>query len=250
MARKIRIVINTASNYVSVEDCDTVTTTIYKMLNCGFGEFTMEQSGNSDLSESSARITLVHDSGVRFGQCAFTDFQSINVNGSAATITDLETVRAVLAPYFFSVGNGGFAFTTIVELTPTLLTTAFSTGGIQLLPALGAHLYPKFEMDFVNLGDGSEAFGGGNVFEVKVGTQITCRLDATLCTIAGPTEVAFLQVRPNQLQGVNGRFQYLTPNTALMLNTIGNANFTISNVANGSRVFVVVRYNIFNSQVY
>jgi len=138
----------------------------------------------------------------------------------------------------------------IVELTPTDLTTQFSIAGIELLPALGAHKYPAFEIDFVNLGDGSEAFAGGNVLEVKVGTSILARVTELLLTTAGPTEFSVLQVHPTQLQGANARYQGLAPNTALMLNTVSNTNFTISNVANGSRVFAVIKYDIFDSTDY
>jgi len=251
MARKIKITITTASNLVSVQDYDTASTSvIYNRIDGGFGEYVMSVSGDTDLSESQAQITLIHNSGAKFGFASFTDFESITINGVSATITDLESVRAVLAPYFFNSGVGGYTFMKVVELTPTLLTTAFSTGGIELLPALGSHLYPKFSMDFVNLGDGSEAFAGGNVFEVRSSTQILARFDTTLITTAGPTELSVLSVVPAQLQGTNGRYQNITPNTELMLKTISNTNFTISNVANGSRVFVVIRYSIFNSTAY
>ena len=138
----------------------------------------------------------------------------------------------------------------IVELTPTLLTTGFSTGGIQLLPALGSHKYPKFEMDYVNLGDGSEAFGAGNVFEIKSSTSVLARVTELLVKTAGPTEFSVLQVVPTQLQGPAARFQGIFPNTAIMLNTASNVDFTISNVANGSRVYVVIRYNIFESTAF
>ena len=204
----------------------------------------MVQSGNTDLTEDTSMITIVTKSGERFGSAKFADFQSITINGVAATITDLNDVRAVLAPFFFSVGNGGFAFSTIVELTPTLLTTQFSIAGIQLLPAFGSGLYPEFEIDFVNMGNGSEAFAGGNVFEVKSNTSVLARFDTTFLTTAGPTPLAVLQVKPSQLQGVNARYQNVFPNTAIMLNTVGSANYTISNVANGSRVFAQIKYNV------
>lgn len=250
MARRIKITIETGPSLVVVQDYETATGQIYQMKAGGFGEYTMSQYANVDLTNAAAMIALIHSDGTTFQAVAIESIESVTINGVAATITNLSLVRDAVSPYFFSVGNGGYAFTTIVELTPTLLTTGFSTGGIQLLPALGAHKYPKFEMDFVNLGDGSEAFAGGNVFEIKSSTSILARVTDLLAKTAGPTEFSVLQVVPAQLQSAAAHFQGIFPNTALMLKTVSNVNFTISNVANGSRVFVVIRYNIFDSTEY
>ena len=143
MARKIKITITTASNLVVVQDYDSTSLEIYQMLNCGFGEFTMQQSGSIDLSEDSARIAFVHANGTRFGDAAFSDFQAIIINGATAGISDLETVRAVLAPYFFSLGGGGeFAFYTEVTLTPAILLNQFAPPpGYMFMPAVAGHYY-------------------------------------------------------------------------------------------------------------
>ena len=250
MARRIKITIETGPSLVVVQDYETATGQIYQMKAGGFGEYTMAQYANVDLTNAAAMIALIHSDGTTFQAVAIESIESVTINGVAATITNLSLVRDAVSPYFFNVGNGGYAFTTIVELTPTLLTTGFSAGGIELLPALGAHKYAKFEMDFVNLGDGSEAFASGNVFEIKSNTSTLATVTELLITTAGPTELSILQVVPAQLQGVNGRYQTIFPNTAIILKTISNTNYTISNVANGSRVFVVIRYNIFDSTAY
>lgn len=225
MARKIRIVINTASNYVSVEDYDTVTTTIYQMLNCGFGEFTMEQSGNSDLSESAARITLVHNSGVRFGQCAFTDFQSINVNGSAATITDLETVRAALAPYFFNSGSGEFAFYTEVTLTSAILTGQIAAPGYKFMPAVAGHYY-DFKIDWEYTRGTTSYSTGASAISFDMLDNVTPR---QCCLISGLNlSYASSRVCPNiRPQMISTAFNSFPIGSGLYIRLASNANATL-----------------------
>ena len=244
MARKIKITIATSSNSCSVQDYDDVSEVIYNRIDGGMGEYHWQVVEGTDLTKVATKVAFVHNSGAKFGEVKIADIESVTINGVAATITNLSLVRDAVAPYFFSVGVGGYTFMKVVELTPTLLTTAFSTVGIELLPASGANTYYQWEMDLVNAGNGSEAFAGGNVFEIKSSTQVLARVDTTLITAAGPVAMTAASVRSSQLQGANGRFQPIATNISLVLNTIGLANFTISNVANGSRVYAEIRYNI------
>lgn len=147
MARKLKITVTTALNLVVVQDYNNATGEIYQIKNGGFGEYTMEQSGNVDLTEDSARITLVPKVGEPFGSARFADFESITINGAAASISDLETVRAVLAPYFFNSGGGGYSFYKEVTITAAQLKSDLAfvapLGGIELLPAV-ANTYYNF----------------------------------------------------------------------------------------------------------
>ena len=239
MARKVALQVYAVKNYCIVTDYDDVSLVVHNSFCTGMGEFLMDFPDSIGI-----RLGLTEKSTNRRIEFTFDEISLCQINAVDTGATDIYEVRDALAPYFFSVGNGGYTFSTIVELTPTQLTTEFSIAGIELLPALGAGLYPDFEMDLVNRGDGTEAYDEGNVMEVKIGTLVLARITEVVLTTAGPTALAVPCVRPSQLQGVNARFQAIEPNQPLMLNTISNLDFTLANVANGSRVYAEIRYNI------
>lgn len=141
MARKLKITVTSASNLVVMQDYDSTTLEIYKILNCGTGEFTLEQSGSVDLTASGAMLTFVHKSGTRFGAVKITDVESVTINGVAATITNLSLVRDAVAPYFFNIGSGEFAFYTEVTLTSAILLNDIAAPGYIILPAVADHYY-------------------------------------------------------------------------------------------------------------
>lgn len=106
------------------------------------GEFTMEQSGHTDLTNAAAKVTFVHRDGARFGEALIGDIESVTINGVAATITNLSLVRDAVAPYFFSLGGGGeFTYYTEVTLTPTILLNQIASPGYIILPAVAGAYY-------------------------------------------------------------------------------------------------------------
>lgn len=147
MARKLKITVTTASNLVVVQDYDSTSLEIYNIKSGGMGEYTMEQTGNVDLTNAAAAITFVHRDGARFGAAKITDIESVTINGVAATITNLSLVRDALAPYFFSVGGSGFAFYKEITLTSAILKNNIATTGYEILPAVAGHYY-DFSIDW------------------------------------------------------------------------------------------------------
>ena len=153
MARRIKITITTASNLVVVQDYETVTGQIYQMKAGGFGEYTMAQYANVDLTNSEAMIAFIHSDGTTFQAVAIESIESITINGVAASIADLEEVRAVLAPYFFSVGGGGYSFYKEITITSAMLKADLAIahlpsngGGIEIFPAV-ANTYYDWKID-------------------------------------------------------------------------------------------------------
>ncbi len=153
MARRIKITITTASNLVVVQDYETATGQIYKMKSGGFGEYTMAQYANVDLTDSESMIALIHSDGTTFQAVAIESIESVTINGVAATITDLELVREVVAPYFFNVGRGGYAFYKEITITSAMLLADLAIaylpsngGGIEIFPAV-ANTYYDWKID-------------------------------------------------------------------------------------------------------
>ncbi len=143
MARRIKITITTASNLVVVQDYETVTGQIYQMKAGGFGEYTMAQYANVDLTNAAAMIALIHSDGTTFQAVAIESIESVTINGVAATITNLSLVRDAVSPYFFNVGGGGeFAFYTEVTLTSAILLNQLGPApGYMFMPAIAGHYY-------------------------------------------------------------------------------------------------------------
>ncbi len=145
MARRTKITITTASNLVVVQDYETVTGQIYQMKAGGFGEYTMAQYANVDLTNSESMIALIHSDGTTFQAVAIESIESVTINGVDATITNLSLVRDAVAPYFFNVGGGGFAFYTEINISSSQILNNFATGGnsggFELLPAIAGCYY-------------------------------------------------------------------------------------------------------------
>lgn len=147
MARRIKITITTASNLVVVQDYETATGQIYKMKAGGFGEYTMAQYANVDLTNSESMIALIHSDGTTFQAVAIESIESVTINGVAATITNLSLVRDAVAPYFFSLGGGGYSFYKELTLTSAILLNQIAAPGYEILPAVAGHYY-DFSIDW------------------------------------------------------------------------------------------------------
>lgn len=169
MARKLKITVTTASNLVVVQDYDSTSLEIYNIKSGGMGEYTMEQSGNVDLTNAAAAITFVHRDGARFGAAKITDIESVTINGVAATITNLSLVRDAVAPYFFN--SGGRGFTYMKEILLTSVELAAIGDGIELLPGVAGHYY-KWEVDFEFKYVAPTYNLSGNALVLKVGTAV------------------------------------------------------------------------------
>lgn len=123
----------------------------------------------------------------------------------------------------------------IVELTPTLLTTAFSVAGIDLLPALASDQFYTFSINLVNRGGGSEVYGAGADLQVFVGATPAYTGTDALLTTAGPVSQVLYDISGVGLQ---------VPGASVSLQTVGNVDFTLVDVNNGSRCYAEVTYRI------
>ncbi len=148
MARRTKITIETASNLVVVQDYETATGQIYQMKAGGFGEYTMAQYANVDLTNSESMIALIHSDGTTFQAVAIESIESVTINGVDATITNLSLVRDAVAPYFFNVGRGGYAFYKEITITSAELLNNLNWGGganpFIVLPAITNGYYPRW----------------------------------------------------------------------------------------------------------
>lgn len=176
MARKLKITITSASNLCVLQDYDSSTLEIYNIKSGGMGEYTMEQSGNVDLTNAAAAITFVHRDGTRFGAAKITDIESVTINGVAATITNLSLVRDAVSSYFFSLGSGTFPFYKEVLLGPAELATVGSE--IELLPAVADHYY-KWSMDW-EFKYGTTTYNlSSNALVIKEGTAVVVGINGS-----------------------------------------------------------------------
>lgn len=192
----------------------------------GTGEYTMDQSGNVDLSEDTAMIALVHNSGVRFGSAAFTDFESITINGAAATISDLETVRAVLAPYFFNSGSGEFKFYTEVTLTSAILTGQLGPApGYMFMPAVAGHYYDfKINWEYTR---GTVSYStGASAISIDMLDVVTARQ----CAVVSGLNLSYASSRvcPNiRPQMISTAFNSFPIGSGLYIRLASNLNATL-----------------------
>ena len=220
MARRTKITIETGSSLVVVQDYETATGQIYQMKAGGFGEYTMAQYANVDLTNASAMIALIHSDGTTFQAVAIESIESVTINGVAATITDLELVREVVAPYFFNVGSSSFPFYKEVLLGPAELATVGSE--IELLPAVAGHYY-KWSMDW-EFKYGTAMYSlSGNALVIKEGTAVVVGINGS-AIVFGADRITHNIVPESQ--GSN----YRVPNyvgVAVSLATSSGANATL-----------------------
>lgn len=140
MARKIAIKIFTAKGYCEVTDYDDVSFVINNTFGTGMGAFSF------DFPNAAGTIMgLTETASQRRIQFAFDEVALFQINDVDVVTLDLFEMRDALAPYFFSVGIGGFQFYKEVVFTNSqLLNNLDWSGGaspLVVLPAIADSYY-------------------------------------------------------------------------------------------------------------
>ena len=239
MARRIKITIETGPSLVVVQDYETATGQIYQMKAGGFGEYTMAQYANVHLTNSEAMIALIHSDGTTFQAVAIESIESVTINGVATTITNLSLVRDAVAPYFFSVGSGEFAFYTEVTLTSAILLNQFAPPpGYMFMPGVAGHYYDfKINWEYTR-GTASYSTGASSIsFDMlDVVTARQCAVISGL-NLSYASDRVCPNIRP---QMISTAFNSFPIGSGLYLRLANNTNPTLGD----GTVLLKIWYNL------
>ena len=239
MARRTKITIETGPSLVVVQDYETATGQIYQMKAGGFGEYTMAQYANVDLTNAAAMIALIHSDGTTFQAVAIESIESVTINGVAATITNLSLVRDAVSPYFFSLGGGGYSFYKELTLTSAILLNQIAAPGYEILPAVAGHYY-EWSIDW-------EYTYGGVAYSTAMSAPTFYSYNgvSTFQSLAVISNTALTVVANRVCAGIHPQMISTAHNTfgvgeAIVLKLANNQNATLGN---GS-VLLRIRYNL------